>query len=107
MRKETDVLEDVPNVAAKLESIPLCREPARHDYDSGIGNEQAVDELQDRALARAAAANHGEYFAGRYGEVQRLDYDPAATRRADTAKLDLDRGGLHGWTVLHRHVLCH
>ena len=55
--EEADVLEDVPDVAAQRDRIPFARIASFDKDRAGRRQQQPVDELEQRALARAAAAH--------------------------------------------------
>ena len=69
--KRRDFLEHVADVAAQIERIPLASWPAADENAAGIGHEEAVDELEDGALAGAAAADERDGFAALQREVHR------------------------------------
>src|SRR5215212_2644880 len=88
MGKEPDLLEHVPGVPPKVVSIPGLRVPAADADGARVRREQAVDQFEDGALARAAAAHEGERLAGRHGEGHAVEDAPARAGEADGAELD-------------------
>jgi hypothetical protein len=63
--EEADFLEDVPDAPAELERIPLARIAPFDDDLPTVRDDQPVDQLEQRALTRAAPPDQRERLAGR------------------------------------------
>ena len=67
------------------------RSPA-HDDLAGIGHEQPVDQLEDRALACAAAADEGERLALLHVEIEALQDVGLTPSEPNPAEGDFGQG---------------
>jgi hypothetical protein len=63
VREEADILKDVPDAAAQPDAVPGPRIPPLHHDDPGGRQQEPVDQLQQRRLARAAAADQSDDLA--------------------------------------------
>ncbi len=86
VRKERDVLQHVADVAPEIEWVPGGHRTPADDHLAGIGHEQPVDQLEDGALAGAAAAHEGERFALLHREIEALQDVGLAPFESNTAE---------------------
>ncbi len=94
MGEKASFLNDIADAAAKTNGIPLGGGPAVDEHCSRGGKQESIDELEERGLAAAAAAEEDESF-GR-GDGKRNIGDEGARGGAvcgggaagDTPKLD-------------------
>jgi hypothetical protein len=92
--KQADFLEDVTDAPAELEGIPLACVPSIDDDLAAVGNDEPVDQLQERALARAAPPDQGDRLAGRDVEIEAAQDDA----RGSSRHVDIPHGD-HSATV--------
>ena len=64
MRKQADLLNHVADRAPEPDRIPFARVLALHGDVAGVGEEQSIDELEDRGLARTARAHQRDDLTG-------------------------------------------
>ena len=64
VRKQPDVLQHVADAAPQADRVPLARVASLDANGSGRGQDQSIDELEDRALAGAAAADEHDDLPG-------------------------------------------
>ena len=102
VRKEPDLLQHVADAPAQIERIPLpsCRAP-RHG-SSRVRQQQPVDELEDRALAGAAAAHERDGLSAFDGEIYALQDAAASSGQAHPLERDLGCRHRHRSTVAQR-----
>ena len=66
--KQADILEDVSDSAPERNARPLTRVAAFDRDTARLRKQQAIDELQNRALSRAAPADEGKHLTARHRE---------------------------------------
>ena len=89
VRKQPDVLQDVADTPPQTNRLPLARVAALDQDDARIGHQQSVDELEERGLAGAAAADERDDLARFDGEVEVIEHAQASlAHERDVAELD-------------------
>src|SRR5439155_12470102 len=89
VRKESNLLQYVADAAPQADRFPRARVAALDDDGARVGLEQPVDQLQQRALPRAAAADEREHVARSDREREIVEHaGPSGARERDLAKLD-------------------
>jgi hypothetical protein len=87
--EEADLLEDVADPPAELERIPLAGVAPPDRHMPAVRDDEAVDQLEERALARAAASDKRERLARRDIQIQTAQHGPRrAPRDVDVAHRD-------------------
>ena len=84
--QEREVLEYVGD---RVEA--LGRRLAARDHLAGGGREQPTEDAQQRRLATAGGADHGQHPAVADGEAQAVEHGQAAVVVSDAARFDLHR----------------
>jgi hypothetical protein len=70
VRKQADVLKHVARAPAQADRVPLAGVALLHQDRALLGNEEAVNQLQQRGLACPAAADQRQRFAAANGHVE-------------------------------------
>ena len=89
VREEADLLNHVADRSPKADRIPLARVPTLHDHVTGVGQEQSIDQLEERRLARAARPDERQRLPRSYRQrdvVENARLPRQAVR--DVAELD-------------------
>ena len=93
VRKEPDVLQHVADVPPQRDRFPLACVAPFHEDRALVGQQQPVDELQQRALAGAAAADQREHVAGVDAQAEIVEHARLPrSRERHAAKLNRRNG---------------
>src|SRR5437867_6315554 len=78
MGEKTDLLDDVSDLAAQPDRVPLGKVLSQNLYLSGAGSEEGVNQLEDGGLPRAASPDKDKSLTGNNLEVDPLHQALAA-----------------------------
>src|SRR5262245_59434457 len=88
MRKQTDILDHVPDRSSEPNRIPLARVSALHTHVARVGKEQPVHQLEHGRLACAACANQRERLTSGDSDREVVEQRPAGNPIGHAAELD-------------------
>jgi hypothetical protein len=83
VRKQPNLLEHIADSSSQRDRIPL---PGVASFDkdaAGVRQQKAVDQLEHRRLAGAAAADEGDRFTRTNREVQIIEHDARTVAETD------------------------
>jgi hypothetical protein len=74
MWKKADILQHVADTPPECDRLPVTCTASLHDHGTRVGQQQAVDELEQRALPGAASTDQRENLTGADGQREIVEH---------------------------------